>query len=130
RSLVYNANAGADPDDDDRRHLFRVPVDAARPAPLTSGRGLEWTPVVTGDGGTVAFIGAGAQRPPLPMVVGLGGGAPRVLGQDQVSPEFPTAALVVPRKIVLRAPDGGAVHCQLLGASGRATQQPAAGFVH
>jgi Tol biopolymer transport system component len=31
------------------RHLFKVPVDAATPTPLTSGRGIEWIPAVTGD---------------------------------------------------------------------------------
>ena len=51
RFLVYSANTGADRHDIDRRHLFKVPVDgSAPPTPLTSGTGLEWSPVVTGDG--------------------------------------------------------------------------------
>ena len=48
------ANTGADRHDIDRRHLFKVPVDgSAPPVPLTSGTGLEWSPVVTGDGQTI-----------------------------------------------------------------------------
>src|SRR4029078_8660855 len=65
--LVFAGNAGSDPDDIDRRHVVAVPVDRATPEVLTPGRGLEGTPVVMGDG-SVADLGATAQRPPLPMV--------------------------------------------------------------
>ena len=50
RFIVYNANTGGDRHDIDRRHIFRVPVDAATPAAVTSGNGLEWSPAVTADG--------------------------------------------------------------------------------
>jgi len=73
KHIVYNANTGTDQDDDDRRHLFRVAVDSAASKALTSGKGIEWTPLVTGDGRSVAFIGAGTQAPPLPMVIGIDG---------------------------------------------------------
>ena len=55
RFIVYNANTGADRADVDRRHLFKVPIDAATPTALTSGAGIEWSPVVLADGQTVAF---------------------------------------------------------------------------
>ncbi|HZC38844.1 MAG TPA: DPP IV N-terminal domain-containing protein, partial [Sphingomicrobium sp.] len=35
--LIYDANTGTTADDGDRRHLFRVPVDAAAPVALTGG---------------------------------------------------------------------------------------------
>ncbi|MDQ3698054.1 MAG: hypothetical protein M3373_08535 [Gemmatimonadota bacterium] len=75
RFLVFAGNAGSHPDDIDRRHIVKVPVDRAAPQVMTPGAGLEWTPVVTGDGQSIAFIGATAQRPPLPMVMAAGGGA-------------------------------------------------------
>src|SRR6185436_7187025 len=53
RFIVYNANTGSDRTDVDRRHLFKVPIDAATPMPLTSGTGIEWSPAVLADGGTV-----------------------------------------------------------------------------
>lgn len=53
-SLLFAANAGDTPDDVDRRHVVRVPVDRAAPEVLTPGTGLEWTPVMTGDGAHVA----------------------------------------------------------------------------
>ena len=128
--VVYNANTGTDQDDDDRRHLFKVAVDSAAPMALTSGTGLEWTPLVTGDGQSVAFIGAGAQAPPLPMVVGINGGKPVAIGADRIPADFPANDLVVPRKVVVRAEDGIQVHCQLFEKSGGEDKKPAIIFVH
>lgn len=129
-AIVYNANTGTTPGDGDRRHLFRVPVDRATPAALTSGDGIEWNPTVTGDGRTVAFIGAGAQRPPLPMVVALDGGTPRALAADAIPPGFPTAALVVPKPVTFRAADGTVVHGQLFQREGGTAKKPGIVFVH
>src|SRR5437016_2306099 len=79
RFVIYNANAGPDRGDVDRRHLFKVPVSAATPTPLTGGAGIEWSPVVLADGQTVAYLASDAQRPPLPAVVPMTGGAARVI---------------------------------------------------
>src|SRR5262249_46440533 len=69
RFVVYNANTGSDKSDIDRRHLFKVAVSGGMPTPLTTGTGIEWSPVVTADGQTVAFLSADAQRPPAPAAV-------------------------------------------------------------
>ncbi len=68
RHIIYNANAGPDRGDVDRRHLFTVPVNAATPAPLTTGTGIEWSPTAVADGRTIAYLRSDAQRPPLPAV--------------------------------------------------------------
>jgi dipeptidyl aminopeptidase/acylaminoacyl peptidase len=130
KHVIYNANAGSDPDDIDRRHLFRVPVDAARPEAVTSGQGLEWAPAVTGDGKTIAYLGGDARRPPLPMVVEAAGGRPRALAEDQIPPDYPSKDFVIPRKVVVRAEDGIEVHCQLFERTGEAGKKPALIFVH
>jgi dipeptidyl aminopeptidase/acylaminoacyl peptidase len=130
RQVVYVANTGADPDDDDRRHLFRVPVDAAQPAAITSGAGLEWMPAVTGDGSTVVFVAAGAKSPPRPAVVSLAGGAPRRLAESEIPPDFPTESLVVARKVVFRSADGLAIHGQVFETPGGAAKKPALLFIH
>jgi dipeptidyl aminopeptidase/acylaminoacyl peptidase len=130
RSIVYSANAGADSNDGDRRHLFRVATDRAGSTALTQGDGLEWTPVVTGDGETVVYIAAGAQRPPLVAVLALAGGKPQLLGADRIPVAFPQAALVVPRKIVFKAADGTVVHGQLFARPGLAGKRPGIVFVH
>jgi dipeptidyl aminopeptidase/acylaminoacyl peptidase len=129
RSIVYCGNAGRDPNDDDRRHLFRVPVDRAEPAALTSGAGLEWAPVVTGDGATVAFMSADPRRPPLPSVMPLSGGSPRLLGSDRIPADFPSN-LVTPRKVIFYASDGLAIHGQLFERAGTSGKHPAVVFVH
>ncbi|HTY05919.1 MAG TPA: prolyl oligopeptidase family serine peptidase [Gemmatimonadales bacterium] len=130
RTLVYSANTGADSDDVDRRHLFRVPVDRAAPAALTSGVGIEWSPVITGDGGWVTLISADAKRPPVPAAVRLDGGDVKLIGADRIPSDFPTQALVVPKKVMFRAPDGTAVHGQLFEQSGITGRHPGVIFVH
>jgi dipeptidyl aminopeptidase/acylaminoacyl peptidase len=133
KAIVYNANGGkepGDPADIDRRHLFKVPINAATPTALTSGRGIEWNPVVTGDGQSVAFISAEAQRPPIPAVVPAGGGAPRLIAADHIPADFPTGKLVTPEPVTFRASDGVEVHAQMFRAPGRRTRGPAIVYVH
>jgi dipeptidyl aminopeptidase/acylaminoacyl peptidase len=130
RSIVYSANTGSDSNDVDRRHLFTVAVDRPGPATLTSGTGLEWTPAVTGDGQTVALISADAKRPPLPATLPAGGGSPRLLGQDRIPAEYPVAAMVVPRKVVFRAPDGTIIHGQLFRRADLSGKHAGIVFVH
>jgi len=104
-------------------------VDRPGPTELTSGEGLEWAPVVTGDGSTVAFISAEAKRPPLVAIMPSTGGTPRLLGADRIPADFPTDALVVPRKVVFRSPDGLTIHGQLFERPGTG-KHPAVVFVH
>jgi dipeptidyl aminopeptidase/acylaminoacyl peptidase len=129
RFLAFAGNAGSDADDIDRRHIVRVPVDRATPEVLTPGTGLEWTPVFTGDGAHIAFIGATAQRPPVPAVMSASSKQVRVIGADRIPADFPTRQLVVPKKVVYNAPDGMEVHGQLFDRSGGG-RRPAVVFVH
>lgn len=129
RTLVFAANAGETPGDLHRRHVVAVPVDRAAPRVLTPGTGLEWTPVVLGDGATVAFLGATAQRPPLPMVAPLGGGAARTLAAERLPADFPSARLVTPKAVQYTADDGVVVHAQLFDAGGTG-RRPAVVYVH
>jgi dipeptidyl aminopeptidase/acylaminoacyl peptidase len=128
--LVFAGNAGKDPDDIDRRHVVKAPIDRSAPEVMTPGKGLEWTPVVTGDGKSIAFIGATAQRPPLPAVMPAAGGRAKLIGEDRVPGDFPTAQLVVPTKVVIDAPDGVKVHSQLFAPRGATGRRPAIIFVH
>jgi dipeptidyl aminopeptidase/acylaminoacyl peptidase len=130
RALVFAANAGATPDDLHRRHVVRVPIGRAAPELLTPGSGLEWSPVVTGDGQWVAYIGATPQRPPLPAVRPAAGGPARVLAEDRVPAEFPAAALVTPRAVSFRSEDGVLVHGQLFERAGGPARKPAVVYVH
>jgi dipeptidyl aminopeptidase/acylaminoacyl peptidase len=129
--LLFTANAGDTPNDIDRRHIVRVPVDAAAPEVLTPGVGLEWTPVVTGDSAHIAFIGATHADPPLPRVMPAAGGAARTIAADRVPGSFPAARLVAPRPVTYKASDGVVVHAQLFEPPGEAsTRRPAIVYVH
>ncbi|HEY6217785.1 MAG TPA: prolyl oligopeptidase family serine peptidase [Pyrinomonadaceae bacterium] len=130
RYLVFAGNAGTDANDIDRRHIVRVPVDRAEPKVITPGKGLEWTPFVTGDGKYIAYIAATAQRPPLPTVISANGGKSITLAEDRVPGNFPAAQLVTPKKVVFKAPDGIEIHGQLFEAAGGAAKKPAIVYVH
>lgn len=130
RHLLFSANAGGGADDIDRRHVVRAPVDRAAPEVLTPGTGLEWTPVATGDGESIVFLSATAQRPPLPAVIPAAGGRPRLLAEDRIPASFPLARLVTPRAVVYRAADGVQVHAQLFEAAGGAAKKPAVVYIH
>ncbi len=129
RFLLFAGNAGSDLNDVDRRHVVKVPVDRAAPKVMTPGAGLEWTPFVTADGKYIAFIGATAQRPPLPAVMPIDGGKPVWIGADRIPGDFP-AQLVIPTKVVIKSPDGLAVHSQLFNARRGTGRKPAIVYVH
>ena len=131
RFLVYSANTGADRHDIDRRHIFKVPVDgSAPPTPLTSGTGLEWSPVVTGDGRSVAFLASTAQQPPLPAVMPIAGGQPRTIAARQLPADFPSAKLVTPEPVTFKASDGLEIHGQLFKTVAGEFHRPALVYVH
>ncbi|MGM9511178.1 S9 family peptidase [Larkinella sp. GY13] len=128
--LVFSGNTGPDKQDIDRRHVVRVPVDKAAVEVLTPGAGLEWTPVVTGDGATIALISATAQRPPLPAVMPFTKGTPRLLAQNLIPANFPTSQLVTPKQVIFKAADGVTVHAQLFEPAGGPSKKPAIIYIH
>ena len=128
--LLCAANAGTDPLDIDRRHVIRVAVDKANMQVMTPGAGLEWTPVATGDGKSIALISATVQRPPLPAVMPFNGGAIKLIGQDRMPATYPEKELVQPKQVVFKSPDGVTVHCQLFEKPGGPAKKPAVIFVH
>ncbi|MDF1504742.1 prolyl oligopeptidase family serine peptidase [Roseisolibacter sp. H3M3-2] len=137
RALLASANTGPDARDIDRRHVLHVPVDRAAARVLTPGTGLEWMPVVTGDGAHVVYVSATPQRPPLPTAMplrdGAPAGAPTLLAQDRIPADFPASRLVTPTQVVYDAPDGVKVHAQLFTPTTPAPaggRRPAVVFVH
>ena len=125
-AVLFCGNMGRTPGDIDRRHIVRVPVDRAAPEVITAGTGLEWTPVQTGSG-TLAYISATAQRPPLVTVRGTG--APTLLGEAAIA-NFPTRQLVTPTSVTFTSGDGLQVYGQLFQPTGPVSRKPAIVFVH
>jgi dipeptidyl aminopeptidase/acylaminoacyl peptidase len=132
RSILYDANTGAGPDNGERRHVFRVPADRAAPTPITVGASVDWAPVGA-DSTHAAYIAAGPQTPPRIAVVGVDGAGRRDLGPVPV-PDFPAEALTTPKPVTFTAADGLTIHGDLFespAASGAKTaRKPAVVFVH
>lgn len=130
RSIVYTANRGADDDDIDRRHIFKVPIDAAAPVQLTSGQGIEWGPVVAANGKTLAYLASDALGPPRPMILPPDGRPPRSIALDRVPADFPSSTLVTPERVIVRAPDGVDVRGQVFKSNNGSAKRPALLFLH
>jgi dipeptidyl aminopeptidase/acylaminoacyl peptidase len=127
RQLILASNQ----DDIDRRHLWSEPVAGDHPTRLTTGEGIEWSPVMMSDGVTVALLHSDAQRPARPAILANAGGI-RDLAPESLPADFPAAELVAPQQVILSAADGLRVHAQLflpkVAPSGQ--RRPAVIFMH
>jgi dipeptidyl aminopeptidase/acylaminoacyl peptidase len=129
RFMIYDANTGTTAGDDDRRHLFRVPVDRPGSVALTSGESLEWTPVAAA-GDRIAFVSASPQQPPTVAMAALDG-SHRTLLVAATNAEFPLARLIAPKQVTFNAADGTRVHGQLFDSRTKSTERkPGVIFLH
>ncbi|MGI8547002.1 MAG: S9 family peptidase [Gemmatimonadaceae bacterium] len=133
REVVYSSNQN----DPDHRHIWKVAVTGgASPIQVTRGQGIEDMPVLMNDGQTVALLHADARTPMHPVVAGgamAASGAMQDVAPEAVPASYPSSKLVVPQQVVLKSPDGLAVHGQLFlppkGMGGDA-RHPALLFFH
>jgi len=129
--LTFSANAGPDALDIERRHAVKVSVSKADMEVLTPGNGLEWTPVLTNENKTVAFISATTQQSPLPAYQSLlGDKSIHLIGANLVPTDFPKEKLVTPTQVIFKAADGVTVHAQLFMPKEGADKKPAIVYVH
>jgi dipeptidyl aminopeptidase/acylaminoacyl peptidase len=134
RAVVFSSNCG----DVDRRHLWQVNAAGGPPAPLTfsaksSSTKIEWSPVVTGDGAHLVYLGSDSRTPAMPYVMAASGGAAaRMLAAQALPRDFPSAQLVDPQQVIFKAADGQEIHGQLfLPRNARAgARMPAIVFMH
>ncbi len=128
--LLASANTGKDKLDIDRRHIIRVPIDKPEMEVLTPGDGLEWAPLVTGDGENIVYISATTQRPPLPTFMKFNKGVPKLIAEKNIPSKFPMSRLVIPKQITFQSPDGLTIRGQLFEAAGGPPKKPAIIYVH
>ncbi len=123
KEVLYSSNS----DDSERRHLFRVAAAGGPVSPLTSGKGIEWSPVMTSDSKALAFFRSDSKMPARAALMAAFG-PPR----DLVPLEFPADSLVEPQPVIFSAADGMKIRGQLfLPANGNATERkPAMIFFH
>ena len=133
KEILFSSNQ----DDIDRRHIWKVSVAGGAPSAVTSGAGLEWTPVVTSDQKTIAVLRSDAKWPARPAIA-TGSGDLRDLAPDTMPADFPGKDMAAPQQVILSASDGLKIHGQLFlppsttGAAGGAAGQkhPAVVFFH
>ena len=127
KTLIYSANTGKNPDDNQRRHLYRVSVDGGAPVALSEGAGSEWAPASLSTG--VAFITADARQPPAIDVVAMNGSGRRELAGQTPDAKYPGSKFVIPKRVSWKAPDGLTVEGELFQDPGSA-KTPGVIFVH
>ncbi|HKD10077.1 MAG TPA: prolyl oligopeptidase family serine peptidase [Bryobacteraceae bacterium] len=105
KEAVFSSNQG----DIDRRHIWRVALSGGTPRAVTSGQGLEWSPVNVANG--VAYLHSDAKQPARAAV--RAGSAEHDLAPDSIPAEFPVSSLVIPEQVIYSSPDGMSIHGQL-----------------
>lgn len=125
KRVFFNSNEN----DIDRRHLWSVGL-SGKAVQVTKGKGIEWSPVVTGDSDYIAFIGSTAVLPAQVYVKPVKGGKSVPVAADQLPGDFP-ANLVTPRQVIFTASDGWKIHGQLfLPSKSFKGKRPAVMYFH
>ncbi len=109
KTVIFSSNKG----DIDRRHLWAVSVKGGPLRQLTSGKGIEWSPVVPPGSGRIVLLCSTARQPAAPAVIPLTGGKPKLIAAHLIPSRFPMKKLVEPKQVIFKAADGMVVHGQL-----------------
>jgi len=128
KEIVYSSNQG----DIDHRHIWRVAtVGGQAPRAITSGNGIEYSPIILSDQNTVAFLRSDAKAPERASIIS-GTNAARDLAPESIPAEFPQSALVEPQQVIFSAADGMKIHGQLFMPANldRSKRHPALLFFH
>ena len=131
KSIIYSSNQFTnDPQDEDRRHLWRVNIAGGTPQQLTKGETMEWSPVDLPQSRQVLCLGSTATTPAMPYRVTSNGR--EMIAASTLPADFPSRQLVVPQQVTFKSDDGLTIHGQLFvsrnkPASGR---MPALIFTH
>ncbi|HUU52904.1 MAG TPA: prolyl oligopeptidase family serine peptidase [Candidatus Heimdallarchaeota archaeon] len=127
-TVIFNSNSG----DIDRRHLWSVPVTGGKTNLLTPGTGLEWSPRLTSESSDLVFLCSTAIQPAAPAIMKKSVKEKQLIASEAIPENFPLNSLVEPEKVVIKAPDGLKIHCQLFlpkdAKSG--DKRPAVIFMH
>ncbi len=130
KSLIFSANTGREKDDIDRKHLYKVSIYKADMQAITTGKGLETLPVVTGDQLNIAYLSATAQQPVLPAIFNEQTKQSQLLCANLIPEDFPAKQLVTPTHVTFKAADGVTVYGQLFTPTDGPRKKPAIVYVH
>jgi dipeptidyl-peptidase 4 len=108
-TLFYSSNLA----DIHGRHIWKVPTAGGKAVQLTKGATIGCYPAALASGKEVAFMHATAEHPLSIALVPAKGGDTKVIAPRRLPESFPLDELVVPELVVVKAPDGLEVPCQL-----------------
>src|SRR5579859_7575184 len=133
-SLFYTSNAG----DVERRHIFKIMLSWFDPVPkpgmvtthfnITSGKTIEWHPLMLADGKTIVCFGSTATSPAMPYYLTTSGR--KMIAASALPKDFPSDQLVEPQIVTFKSEDGLEIHGQLFVPRNRAQSAAAVIFVH
>ena len=111
KNILFNSNCN----DIDRRHLWSVSAAGETPRELTSGQGIEWSPVAIPGTDSIVYVSSDALHTARPFVrrIADAKAAPQPLGSATSPADFPAEKLVVPQQVVFKSADGYDIHGQL-----------------
>jgi dipeptidyl aminopeptidase/acylaminoacyl peptidase len=127
KTLFYATNHG----DIDRRHVFAVPTAGGTPKQVSTGAGIETSPMPLSSGLRFAALTADAKRPQSVGVFQLSTGEQKVI-YPTLPARFPLASHVEPTAVTLKAADGFEFYNQLFVPANikPGEKRPAMIFVH
>ncbi|NOR52811.1 MAG: prolyl oligopeptidase family serine peptidase, partial [Candidatus Aminicenantes bacterium] len=109
KTLFFSSNLA----DIHGRHIWRVPTAGGKAVQLTKGATIGTYPVVLSSGSKAAFHYATAVHPTSIATVPTKGGKIKVVAPEKLPPEFPINTLVKPKLVIIKAPDGLEIPCQI-----------------
>ena len=109
KTLYYSTNVA----DIHGRHIWKVPTAGGKAVQLTKGATIGTYPVALASEDRVAFLYATALHPTSIATVPADGGEITVVAPENLPPEYPMDELVIPELIIVKAPDGLEIPCQL-----------------
>lgn len=133
-SLFYSSNA----DDVERRHIFKIMLSWFDPVPkagmatthfnITSGKTIEWHPMMLADGKTIVCFGSTATSPAMPYRLTNQGR--QMIAASALPKDFPSDQLVEPQTVTFKSEDGLEIHGTLFVPRNRTQPGPAVIHVH
>jgi len=116
------------------RHVFKAAAarSGGKPIALTSGPTIGCYPVALASGKSVAFLSATARQPMSVALVPAAGGKTQIVAPRALPEKFPLDDLVIPELVVVKAPDGLEIPCQLFLPKGArpGDRRPGIVFTH
>jgi len=128
KQLLYNSNQA----DTDRRHIWSVPVSGGKAQCLTSGKGIEWSPVLTPESRDLVFFCSSAIQPASPAYKKQEQDETKLMAPELISEVFSSKTLIKPQQVIINSPDNYKIHCQLFlpKDSQKREKHPAVIFMH